>query len=118
MMVKATDKISSIRAACVGEMKRREGNCEEHVRVEGKLMTLNADTGEAHNLTDTMTVREANLESKQYMWFHDQSETTRVEDLILRSSRLQENRAHNSRGVKQGMALIKAEEGPAIATAQ
>jgi hypothetical protein len=119
MTVKATDKIGSIRSACDAEMKQRQSTGMDFVRVEGKLMTLNADTGEAHNLSDTMTVREANIEPKQYLWFHDQSENTRVEDLILRSSRLQENRAHNSRGVKQGMALIKAEEGPtATGTAQ
>lgn len=112
LAINPSDKVSKIRDMCVQEMQRRHAANEEFVRIEGKLMTLDPDTGEAQNLNDVGTVREANLEPKQYVWFHDQSENVRVEDLILRSSRLNENRAHNSRGVKHGMALIKAEEGP------
>lgn len=106
--------MSKVRTLCLSEMNRRRGAGEPYVRIEGKLMTLNPDTGEAQNLRDEVTAKEASLEPKQYLWFHDSNETTRVEDLILRSSRLNENRAHNSRGVKAGMAMIKAEEGDGV----
>lgn len=106
------DKVGKIRAECVEEMKRRLAQGLDFGRVDGKLTTLNPDTGEANELDDATSVKAANLEDKQYLWFHDKSETTRVDDLILRSSRLNENRSHNSRGVKQGMAMLKSEEAP------
>lgn len=113
LTINPNDKIAKIRSECMEEMKRRHADGLDFVRVEGKLTTLNPDTGEANELADAMSVKESNLEEKQYLWFHDKSETSRVDDLILRSSRLNENRSHNSRGVKQGMAMLKSEEAPA-----
>jgi hypothetical protein len=110
MTVSPSDKIAKIRASCVAEMQRRHGGGEEFVHIEGKLMTLNPDTGDAVHVSDDITVKQANLENKQYLWFKDDTEHSREADLILRSSRLNENHSHNSRGVKQGMAMMKAEE--------
>jgi hypothetical protein len=112
LTVDPSDRVSKVRAACEAEMIRRQKAGADYVRIEGTLMTLNVENGEADTLKDTVTMREACIEDKQYLWFHDKNETSRVDDLILRSSRLHENRSHNSRGVKAGMALIKAEEGP------
>lgn len=116
MTVNPSDKISKIRAACVKEMQRRHGIGEDFVHVDGTIKTLNPDNGDAVDVSDAATVKQANLENKQYLWFHDEKENTREADLILRSSRLNENHSHNSRGVKQGMAMMKAEE-QAAATA-
>lgn len=110
LTVSPTDRVAHIRASCVAEMQRRHGSGEDFVHVDGKLMTLNPDTGDPVNLADALSVNAANLEPKQYLWFHDESENTREADLILRSSRLTENRSHNSRGVKAGMAEMRADD--------
>lgn len=110
LTVSPNEKISKIRLQCVNEMQRRHGCGEDFVHVDGRLMTLNPDNGDAVEVSDSLTVKQANLENRQYLWFHDEKENTREADLILRSSRLNENRSHNSRGVKQGMAMMKAEE--------
>ena len=111
MTVDPSDKVGVVRAACEKEMARRQDAGLDFVKIEGKIMTLNPDTGEGLSLADGSTIKSANLENKQYLWFHDQSENARVDELILRSSRLTENRSHNSRGAKAGMALVREENG-------
>lgn len=109
LTVNPDERIGSIRRRIIAEMERRSKEGENICAVEGKLVTVD---GEADNipLRDNMTVAEAMLQPKQYLWFQDKNEDTRMQDLLLRSSRLTENTSHNSRGVKQGMALIRDED--------
>lgn len=110
LTVAPTDKVLVIRKQVIAEMERRAAAGEDSCKIEGKLVTVDGDTGDNVHLRDNMTVTEAQLEPKQYLWFQDKNEDTRVQNLLLRSSRLTENTSHNSRGVKQGMALIKEED--------
>lgn len=110
LTVSPNDKIGNVRNQVVAEMERRAAAGENFCKIEGKLVTVDGDTGDNLHLRDSMTVAEAELEPKQYLWFQDKNEDTRVQNLLLRSSRLTENTSHNSRGVKQGMAMIKEED--------
>lgn len=110
LTVSPSDEIVAIRRRVIAEMQRRATVGENFCKVEGRLVTIDGDTGNNIQLSDTMTISEAQLESRQYLWFQDKAEDTRVQNLLLRSSRLTENTSHNSRGVKQGMAMIKEEE--------
>lgn len=109
LTVARTDKLWSIRKRVISEMERRAEQAQNFSRIEGKLVTVDCDTGDNVYLRDSMTVYEARLEPRQYLWFQDQSEDTRLQNLLIRSSRLTENTLHNSRGVKKGMALMKDE---------
>ena len=91
-------------------MRRRSEAGEAFANVEGKIMTVEPDSGETIALADNTTVKSCSLEPKQYLWFQDQDEDTRVRKLILRGSRLTEDVTQNSRGVKHGMAMICEEE--------
>lgn len=104
------DKVGVIRKRVIAEMERREAAGEPFVKVEGKLVTIDSETGDTMHLRDSMTIGEAQLDPRPYLWFQDKEEDTRVQNLVLRSSRLTENTSHNSRGVKQGMAMIKEED--------
>ncbi|KAI0565088.1 hypothetical protein FGB62_22g19 [Gracilaria domingensis] len=110
LQVDPSEKLGSVRKRVVAEMERRERMGEDFARVEGNLVTTDEDTMERKQLADNMTIAQAGIKPKQYLWFQDEEENTRVQDLLLRSSRLTENTSHNSRGVKQGMALIKEED--------
>ena len=108
--VQQHDSIASLRKRVVAEMERREQQGEPFAQVEGKLVTIDEETGDVTTLPETTTVLDAGLEPKQYLWFQDAAEDERITRLLLRSSRLTENTSYNSRGVKQGMQLIKDEE--------
>ncbi|PXF43794.1 hypothetical protein BWQ96_06415 [Gracilariopsis chorda] len=113
--VDPSEKLGSVRKRVVAEMERRERIGEDFTKIEGRLVTTDEDTMEKKQLSDDMTVSQAGIKPKQYLWFQDEEENTRVQDLLTRSSRLTENTSHNSRGVKQGMALIKEEEDETVA---
>ena len=70
------------------------------------MMTVDIGTGHSVRLRDDDTVQKARLENAQYLWVHDEREDERVRKLVLRSSRLTSDVAHNSRGVKQGMLQL------------
>lgn len=109
------DKVSAIRKKAIKEMERRNEEGEPFCTIEGKLVTVENGTGDTIVLRDSVTVAEAGLEPKQYLWFQDQNEDARVQNILSRSARLTDNTSYNSRGVKQGMAMIKAEEETAEA---
>lgn len=113
--VSPTDKAITIRKQVIAEMERRAAHGEDFGKIEGVLVTVDEDTGDTVQIRDTMTIRESELHPGQYLWFQDKEEDKRVENILLRSSRLTENTSHNSRGVKQGMALIREEDEDAIA---
>lgn len=110
MTVSTIDMVSDIRKKVILEMERRSNAGEIFCEIEGRLVTVDGDSGDTVQLRDNMSVSEAQLEPNQYLWFQDKAETSRVQNLVLRSSRLTDNTSHNSRGVKQGMLLIKEED--------
>lgn len=110
LSVSPSDKVSHIRKKVISEMERRLAAGEDFCKVEGKLVTVDGDTGDNVHLRDNLSVSEAQLEPNQYLWFQDKNEDSRLQNLLLRSSRLTENTSHNSRGVKQGMLMIKEED--------
>lgn len=108
--VSPTERVFDIRKKATAEMGRRAQNGVDSCKIEGTIMTVDGDSGENVHLRDNMTISEAPLEANQYLWFHDKAEDSRVQNLLLRSSRLTDNTSHNSRGVKQGMMLLKEED--------
>lgn len=110
LTVSPSDRVSDFRERILDEMGRRSNAGEKFCKIEGKLVTIIGATGDNVHLRDTMSVSEAKLEPNQYLWFQDKAEDSRVQSLLLRSSRLTDNTSHNSRGVKQGMLLIKEED--------
>lgn len=108
--VSPSEKVSDIRKKAITEMARRAQSGVDSCKIDGTIVTADGDTGENVDLQDSMTISEAQLEPNQYLWFHDKAEESRVQNLLLRSSRLTDNTSHNSRGVKQGMMLLKEED--------
>lgn len=73
--------------------------------VEGNAMTMRSGGGEAIRIADTTTVKKAKLEARQTIWFADSTEEARVKAVVLRGSRLMQDVARSSRGVKKGIAI-------------
>ena len=75
--------------------------------VDGNAMTMRGGGGggDAVRIGDTTTVKKAKLEPRQMIWFADSREEARVKAVVLRGSRLKQNVARSSRGVKKGIAI-------------
>lgn len=111
--VKSTETLGEVREKVRLLMERRAADGLPTAAVAGCVMTMRANGGDAVQVDDTTTVRRARLEPRQYIWFHDQREEDRVRAVVLRASRLTDDVAKNSRGVKKGMRLVLAEENAA-----
>lgn len=73
--------------------------------VDGSVMTMRAGGSESIRIADTTSVKKAKLEPKQMIWFSDSREDARVQAVMLSGSRLKQNVARSSRGVKKGIAI-------------
>lgn len=110
VVVHGSETLGQVRDKVRALMAKRASDGNPTAAVAGVVMTMRGNGGDAVQLADTTTVRRARLEPRQYIWFHDQREEDRVRAVVLRASRLTDDVAKNSRGVKKGMRLVLAEE--------